>query len=133
MNRTATGSPARLQPAAQADREGFEKARGDIAWARAGVAAGRRDASATERLLFEAERAVSELDWFKTHIGTSFLLDAAELLDRAGVSDQAQRYFERARERAGDRNEEVMQTRAVMSARSGDPEHALADLQRLAP
>jgi DNA-binding SARP family transcriptional activator len=118
--------------AAQADREGFEKARGDIAWARAGVAAGRRDASATERLLFEAERAVSEQDWFKTHIGTSFLLDAAELLDRAGVSDQAQRYFERARERAGDRNEEIMQTRAVMSARSGDPEHALADLQRLA-
>jgi DNA-binding SARP family transcriptional activator len=115
-----------------AQRDGHEVARGGIPYSRAVVAAARRDARATERLLVETERAASELDWFKTHIGTTFLLEAAEMLDRVGLTDQGQRYFERARERAGDRDDEVIQTRAVMSARSGDPEQALADLQRVA-
>lgn len=115
-----------------AEGDGFDKARGDIAWGRARIAAGRGDARAAERLLFEAERATSEMDWFKGHIGTSFLLECAELLDRLGVSDEAQRYFDAARERGGDDNEEVMQTLAVMRARGGDPHQALDDLQRLA-
>lgn len=115
-----------------AQRDGHEKARGDIPYSRAVIAAARRDAPATQRLLTETERAASELDWFKTHIGTTFLLESAEMLDRVGLADEAQRYFDRARERVGDRDDEVVQTRAVLSARSGDPEQALADLQRVA-
>jgi DNA-binding SARP family transcriptional activator len=115
-----------------AQRDHHDKALTDITYARAALAAARRDAGATERLLLEAERGASQQDWFTTHIGTSFLLEAAEMLDRVGALDQARRYFERARERAGDRDDEVTQTRAVMGARSGDPEQALADLQRIA-
>jgi tetratricopeptide (TPR) repeat protein len=104
----------------------------EVSWARARIAAGRGDARATERLLREAERMAAGLDWFETHMGLSFLLDAAELLDQMGLSEQARLYFERGRERGGDNNEEVMQTAAVLSARSGDPGQALEELQELA-
>jgi tetratricopeptide (TPR) repeat protein len=104
----------------------------DLTWARAHVAAGRGDARATERLLREAEREVVDTDWFETHIGRFFLLDAAELLDLVGVSDHAQRYLARGREHSGEDNEEVMQTTAVLRARSGDPGLALEELQQLA-
>ena len=115
-----------------AERDGVAKVSDDLTWTRAHVAAGRGDSRATERLLLEAERGASGQDWFDTHIGLSFLLDAAELLDRVGVTDQAERYLERGRERGGDTNEEVMQTTAVLRARSGDPELALEELQKLA-
>ncbi len=115
-----------------AERDGAVKARVDLIWARARVAAGRGDARATERLLREAERGAAGLEWFETHIGLSYLLDAAELLDRVGLGDQAHLYLERARERAGGDNEEVMQTTAVLRARSGDPGQALEELQQLA-
>ena len=64
-------------------------------------------------------------------MGSSLLLDAAELLDRVGLTDQAWEYFERGRQRAGDANEEVMQARATLLARSGDPLDALDALQEL--
>ncbi len=115
-----------------AERDGVAKVSHDLTWTRAHVAAGRGDSRATERLLLEAERGASGQDWFDTHIGLSFLLDAAELLDRVGVTDQAERYLERGRERGGGTNEEVMQTTAVLRARSGDPELALEELQMLA-
>jgi DNA-binding SARP family transcriptional activator len=117
--------------AALAERDGMEKALSEATWARARVAAGRDDARACERLLREAERAANMSDWFETHIGLSFLLEGAELLDQLGLSDQAVAYFERARKRAGDANEEVLQTKAVLSARSGDPGEALEDLQEI--
>jgi len=117
---------------ALAERDAIAKTRIDLTWARARVAAGRGDARTTERLLREAERGSAGMDWFETHIGLSFLLDAAELLDLVGVSDQAERYFERARARAGESSEEVMQTTAVLRARSGDPVLALEELQELA-
>jgi hypothetical protein len=84
------------------------------------------------RLLREAEREATDSEWFETHIGNSLLLDAAELLDRVGLSEQAREYFERGRERAADSNEEVMQTRATLLARSGEPLEALDALQELA-
>ena len=108
------------------------KVRIDLTWARAHVAAGRGDARATERLLREAEREAVGTDWFETHIGRFFLLDAAELLDLLGVSDHAQRYLARGREHSGEDSEEVLQTTAVLRARSGDPVRALEELQELA-
>jgi hypothetical protein len=86
----------------------------------------------TERLLREAQRDSAHEDWFQTHIGVSFLLEATELLDRVGLTDEATVYLERARARAGDEDEEVMQARAVLLARSGDPWLALEQLQALA-
>jgi tetratricopeptide (TPR) repeat protein len=117
---------------ALAERHGIAKAALDLTWTRANLAAARGDARATERLLAEVDRGAGGMDWFATHIGLSFLLEAAELLDRVGVHDQAQRYFERARKQAGETNDEVMQTTAVLRARSGDPGLALEELQRLA-
>ena len=117
---------------ALAERDGVAKAQMDLTWSRAHLAAGRGDARATERLLREVERGAAGMDWFATHIGLAYLLAAAELLDRGGVSDHAQRYFELGRERGGEDNEEVMQTTAVLRARSGDPWLALTELQELA-
>ncbi|HEX3802367.1 MAG TPA: hypothetical protein VHV75_05975 [Solirubrobacteraceae bacterium] len=119
------------QAALLAERDSVHKALGEIAWARARVAAGRGDVGATERLLREAEREAAAFEWFDGHVGTSYLLEATELLDRLGVSDQARAYFERARARAGDDNEEVIQTVAVLEARSGNPDQALEELQRV--
>jgi DNA-binding SARP family transcriptional activator/tetratricopeptide (TPR) repeat protein len=110
----------------------FNKLRSDLAWTRARVAAGRGDARATERLLRETERDAAGQDWFETHIGLSFLLEGAALLDLVGLGEQANNYLQRARERAGDDDDEVMQTSAVLRARSGDPAQALDELQELA-
>ena len=114
-----------------AERDGIRKALGELAWSKAAVAAGRDDARATERLLREAERETGDSEWSEGHLGNSLLLDAAELLDRVGLTDQAWEYFERGRERAGDGNEEVMEARATLLARSGDPLEALDALQEL--
>src|SRR5579862_2209621 len=114
-----------------AERDGVRKALGELAWSKASVAAGRGDARATERLLREAERETSDSEWSHGHLGNSLLLDAAELLDRVGLTEQAWEYFERGRERAGEANEEVRQARATLLARSGDPLEALDALQEL--
>jgi DNA-binding SARP family transcriptional activator len=115
-----------------AERDGLTKAVFDASWGRARIAAARGDARATERLVQEAERGAVGLDWFETHIGVSFLLDGAEMLDLVGLGDRARLLFQRACERAGEDNDEVLQTAAVLDARSGDPGQALEKLQRLA-
>lgn len=117
---------------ALSERDGITKVHIDLAWSRAHVSARRGDARATERLLRECEREAAGMDWFTTHVGRFFLLDAAELLDLLGISDQARRYLDLGRQHGGDDNEEVMQTVAVLRARSGDPSLALEDLQKLA-
>jgi tetratricopeptide (TPR) repeat protein len=114
-----------------AEQHDAEKVRSEILAGRARLAAGRDDARATERLLLESEREGAGEGWFDTHIGLSFLLEGAELLDRLGLREQADTYLERARERAGDSNEEVLQARAVLQARSGNPEEALEELQEI--
>jgi DNA-binding SARP family transcriptional activator/thioredoxin-like negative regulator of GroEL len=114
-----------------AERDGVAKALTDLTWARAHLAAGRGDARATERLLREAEREAVAQDWFQTHIGRSFLLDAAELLDLVGMTDQARDYFERGCAHVGPDNGDVQQTAAVLRARSGDPGLALTELQEI--
>jgi DNA-binding SARP family transcriptional activator len=104
----------------------------EVPWAWARITAARGDGPATERLLADAERIAAATDWWPTHIGTSFLLDAAELLDRVGRGEAARDRWQRARDRAGPENEEVMQTTAFLCARSGDPHLALELLQKLA-
>jgi tetratricopeptide (TPR) repeat protein len=127
---------ALLEALALAERNPLPARMGELTWGLARVAAGRGDARATERLLREAERGSAGDDWFDTHIGLSYVLEAAELLDRVGLAELArvelERARERARERAGAESEEVMQTSAVMCARSGDPWRALEQLQELA-
>jgi DNA-binding SARP family transcriptional activator len=114
-----------------AEQKGDRSSLAEITWGRARTAAGRGDARATERLLREAEREAAGVDWFNTNVGLTFLLEAAEMLDRVGLTEQAHSYFERGCARVGDENEEVMQARAILLARSGDPEGALAALQDL--
>jgi DNA-binding SARP family transcriptional activator len=97
-----------------AEREGVAKSLSELTWARARVAAGRGDARAAERLLREAEREAVDMDWFHTHIGRSFLLDAAELLDLVGMTEQARHYFERGCEHTGLDNGDVLQTTAIV-------------------
>jgi DNA-binding SARP family transcriptional activator len=107
----------------------------EIIWGQGRVAAGRGDPRATERLLREAERAAVDAEWFETHIGGFFLLEAAELLDRVGLTEEAHRFFERATEpsraEARDWDELIMQARAMLLARSGDPLEALDALQEI--
>jgi len=108
----------------------------EMTWGLARIAAGRGEAEATARLLRQAEDEARDYELFGTHIGNWFLLEAAEMLDRVGLSDDARAYFERAREQSlepgGTIREEIMQTRAVLDARSGDPLQALEQLQALA-
>jgi DNA-binding SARP family transcriptional activator len=107
----------------------------EIIWGQGRVAAGRGDARATERFLREAERAAVDAEWFETHVGGFFLLEAAELLDRVGLTQEAQRFFQRAiepsRAQARDWEESIMQARAMLLARSGDPLEALDALQEI--
>jgi DNA-binding SARP family transcriptional activator len=107
----------------------------EIIWGQGRVAAGRGDPRATERLLREAERAAVDAEWFETHIGGYFLLEAAELLDRVGLTEEAHRFFVRATEpsraQARDWDELIMQARAMLLARSGDPLEALEALQEI--
>jgi DNA-binding SARP family transcriptional activator len=104
----------------------------EVTWGLARVAAARGDARGTERLVREAEIEASRSEWYGTHIGLSSRLEGAELLDRVGLDDLARSRFEAAVEQAGEADEEVMQTGAVMTARSGDPWRALELLQELA-
>jgi DNA-binding SARP family transcriptional activator len=117
---------------AAAKQKGDRSSLAEITWGRARTAAGRGDARATERLLREAEREAAGVDWFRTNVGLTFLLEAAEMLDRVGLVEQGQAYLECGRARVGDENEEVMQARAILHARSGDPTVALNALQDLA-
>jgi DNA-binding SARP family transcriptional activator/tetratricopeptide (TPR) repeat protein len=116
------------EAAVLADRDGNEKARAYVAWSRAHMASLRGDPYATERLVREVEHDCA--DWFATHIGVAFMTDAVEYLDRVGLQDEANTYLERAIVRLGD-DESIRQARAMMLARSGDPDAALEALQEL--
>ncbi len=116
------------EAAALAERHHDANGRSHVTWTRANVSAARGDAYTTERLLREVEREGG--DWFDTHIGLSFLNSSASLLDRLGLTEQAQRYMEKALARGAD-DETTLQTRALMLARTGDPADALDALQEL--
>jgi tetratricopeptide (TPR) repeat protein/DNA-binding SARP family transcriptional activator len=112
-----------------AQRQGNSKARAHVSWTRSYVAAARGDAYTTERLLREVEREGG--DWFQTHIGEAFLNSAAMLLDRLGLTEQAEAYFAKVLARTSDDDETTLQTRAMMLARTGDPAQALDAMQEL--
>lgn len=94
-----------------------------MTWGRARIAAAAGDAPAAERLLREVHRGGG--DWLEGNTGIYFLTDAALLLDRLGLTAEAQRYLEHARARSADADETVLQARAMLLARSGDPALAL--------
>jgi DNA-binding SARP family transcriptional activator len=106
-------------------------ARAFVGWSRARAAAGRDDAFRTERFLREVDRESTGSEWFETHIGSAFLLEAAELLDRVGLRDQALGYLARARALDNDADGAVRATDAVLLARTGDPLEALTSLQEI--
>jgi DNA-binding SARP family transcriptional activator len=106
-------------------------ARAFIGWSRARAAAGRDDAFKTERFLREVDRESAGSEWFETHIGSAFLLEAAELLDRVGLREQALGYLARARKLDNDADGAVRATDAVLLARTGDPFEALTSLQEI--
>jgi DNA-binding SARP family transcriptional activator len=123
------------EASAAAERRDDREWISEIIWGQGRVAAGRGDARATERFLREAERAAVDAEWFESHVGGFFLLEAAELLDRVGLTLEAQRFFQRAiepsRAQARDWDESIMQARAMLLARSGDPLEALDALQEI--
>lgn len=125
----AAAEAAITETMALADRDDDAKSRGYGHWSAAKLASARGDAMATERSLREAERDGAE--WFAMHTGVTFLADAAELLDRVGLTEEAHKYLARAEERDGD-DEFVHQARAVLLATSGDPLEALDALQEIA-
>jgi DNA-binding SARP family transcriptional activator len=97
-------------------------------WQAAKVASVQGDAVATARHLNDAERHRAE--WFDLTSGSTFLADAAEMLDRVGRYDAADDYLARAI--ASDPDDEfVLQARALLLARRGDPEVALEALHQL--
>jgi DNA-binding SARP family transcriptional activator len=113
-----------------ADRDGDPKSRAYVAWTRARIASARGDALTTERLVREVEREPG--DWLRTDGGISFLADAAEMLDRVGLAEQAQIYLHRAQTHpARDEDCAADQANATLLARSGDPVVALTELQKL--
>jgi DNA-binding SARP family transcriptional activator len=126
---------ALTEAAEAAVRREDRKITSEIIWGQARIAAGRGDAQVTERLLHEAEQAAVDAQWFETHMGGFFLLEAAELLDRVGLTKQAHQFFEKAtdpsRTHTKDWDESILQTRAILLARSGDPVLALEALQEI--
>ncbi len=106
-------------------------ARAFVDWSRARAAAGRDDAFRTERFLREVDRESAGAEWFETHIGSAFLLEATELLDRVGLREQALGYLERARQLDNDADGAVTATDAVVRARTGEPLEALTSLQEI--
>ena len=116
------------EAAALAVEHDDEATSGYVAWGRARVASMCGDAEATERALQEAE--LHPGDWLASATGTTYLADAAEQLDRVGCREAADAYLQRAMARdAGD--EFVLQARAALLARRGDPVAALTALREL--
>jgi DNA-binding SARP family transcriptional activator len=113
---------------ALADRHGDDMTSAYAEWQAAKVASARGDAVATMRHLSEAERHRAE--WFDLTSGSTFLADAAELLDRVGRHDSADDYVARAVAIDAD-DEFVLQARALLLARRGDPDQALEALHEL--
>ena len=111
-----------------ADATDDRTSRAYVTWSRAKLASVQGNPMTTERFVRDTERGAA--DWFDLPTGTTFLADAAELLDRVGLREPAQRYLQRATERAAG-DVFVLQARAALLARSGDPLEALDALQEL--
>jgi len=111
-----------------ADRHDDAVVRAYASWQYARIASITGDAEGTERFLAETER--HRADWFDFTSGSTYLADAAELLDRVGRRDAAEDYLRRAVERGPD-DEFVLQAQASLLARRGDPVQALAALRAL--
>jgi tetratricopeptide (TPR) repeat protein len=105
------------------------KSRAYATWTTAHLAAARDDPHTTERLLGEVERDSG--DWFESHLGLYFLTEAAELLDRVGLDGPARRYLRLALGRGTTSNDYVVQARALLVGRSGNPVEAEALLQEV--
>jgi tetratricopeptide (TPR) repeat protein len=109
-----------------ADRAGGARVR----WSLARVAAGRGDALLAERLFRETEQ---DAKWsFDPQNAITFLVDAAEQLDRLGLTAEAEGFLERAAARAQADDPTVRRGTAVLLARSGHPGRALQALGELA-
>ncbi len=91
------------------------------------------DARATERFLREAERLAPAADWFQSHIGGAFFAEAAMMLDRVGLGDQAREYLAKCEAHCRDFTGEdpPAQVYAFLTARSGDPLAGLDALQAI--
>jgi DNA-binding SARP family transcriptional activator len=103
-------------------------ARAYVTWQRARIASLDGDAEGVVRHLDETERHRAE--WFDITSGSTYLADAAEMLDRVGRNDAADDYLARAFARNPD-DEFVLQAEAALLARRGDPEAALTALRAL--
>jgi DNA-binding SARP family transcriptional activator len=124
---------------ALARRDGFARSAAYAAWTWAHVSAGRDYAEATLAHLRAVERNAG--DWFTTMTGLDFLADAANQLDRVGLTRPSEVYLERARERVrregattadgSPYDEPLAQATAMILARSGEPHDALARLEEL--
>ena len=99
-----------------------------VSWSRMRFRSVRGDAAGTRREVVETLRHAG--DWFDTHIGTTFLADAAECLDRVGDRESAEARLAEAEARQPD-DEFVLQAQAALLARRGDPEAALDSLRRM--
>jgi DNA-binding SARP family transcriptional activator len=99
-----------------------------VSWSRMRIRSMRGDAAGTRREVVETLRHGG--DWFGTHIGTTFLADAAECLDRVGDQVAADERLAEARARHPD-DEFVLQAQAALLARRGDPDAALEALRRM--
>jgi DNA-binding SARP family transcriptional activator len=99
-----------------------------VTWQRARIASIKDDADGVERYLDETER--HRADWFDITSGSTYLADAAELMDRVGRHTAADDYLRRAVERNPD-DEFVLQAQASVLARRGDPHAALVALRAL--
>jgi DNA-binding SARP family transcriptional activator len=100
------------------------------AWTGAMLASQLGDAGRTLTELRSAEAQYD--DWFDHSTGADFLADAADLADRVGERGAALAYLERARARRDEAPLAVAIAEAAVAARSGDPNEALAVLDRLA-
>jgi DNA-binding SARP family transcriptional activator len=99
-----------------------------VSWSRMRIRSMRGDAAGTQREVIETLRHGG--DWFDTHMGTTFLADAAECLDRVGERDAAQARLAEAEARHPD-DEFVLQAQAALLSRHGDPDAALDALRRM--
>lgn len=99
-----------------------------IEWDRARQASQRGDAEATLMALAVVEAATA--DWFDSS-GCHFLADAANCLDRVGLTPQARDYLARAQAQPWRDEPALARAEAAMFARSGDPADAERHLQAL--
>ncbi len=97
-----------------------------IEWDRARSSSQQGDRDSTLAALSAVEAASS--DWFDAS-GCLFLSEAANFLDRLGLTSSAQEYLARAKEQAWLDEPALARAEATILARNGDPEEAERQLQ----